>query len=61
MIRTNLYGAALCAFALVVLTGCAEQEKKETTADLTILSMRYCPGRPACAELGEGQHGNKDR
>src|ERR1035441_1618944 len=32
MIKTNLYGAALCAFGLVVLSSCAMQEKKEAAA-----------------------------
>ncbi|MGO9551560.1 hypothetical protein, partial [Mycobacterium sp.] len=32
MIKTNLYSAALCAFGLVILCGCAEQEKKEAAA-----------------------------
>jgi hypothetical protein len=32
MIKTNLFGAGLCAFGLVVLSGCAMQEKKEAAA-----------------------------
>ena len=32
MIRMNLAGASLCAFGLIVLSGCAEQEKKEAAA-----------------------------
>ncbi len=32
MIKTNLFGAGLCVFGLVVLSGCAEQEKKEAAA-----------------------------
>ncbi len=32
MIKTNLFGASLCAFGLVVLSGCAMQEKKEAAA-----------------------------
>jgi hypothetical protein len=32
MIKTNLFGAGLCAFGLVVLSGCAMQEKKDAAA-----------------------------
>ena len=32
MIETKLIGAGLCAFGLVLLSGCAMQEKKEATA-----------------------------
>jgi hypothetical protein len=32
MIKTNLFSAGLCAFGMVVLSGCAEQEKKEAAA-----------------------------
>src|SRR5271169_6090878 len=32
MIRTILFCASLCAFGLVVLSGCAMQEKKEAAA-----------------------------
>jgi len=32
MIRTKLLCAGLCAFGLVALSGCAEQEKKEASA-----------------------------
>jgi len=32
MTKTNFVGAGLCAFGLVVLSGCAMQEKKEAAA-----------------------------
>jgi hypothetical protein len=32
MIKASLFGAALCAFGLVALSGCAMQEKKEAAA-----------------------------
>jgi hypothetical protein len=32
MIKANLFGAGLCAFGLVLLSGCAMQEKKEAAA-----------------------------
>lgn len=32
MIKANLFGAALCAFGLVAVSGCAMQEKKEAAA-----------------------------
>jgi hypothetical protein len=32
MMNTKLFGAALCAFGLVVSSGCAEQEKKDAAA-----------------------------
>ncbi len=32
MIKANLFGACLCAFGLVLLSGCAMQEKKEAAA-----------------------------
>ena len=45
MIKTNLCGAALCAFGLVVLTGCAEQEKKEAAAAQTMpINCATAPG-----------------
>jgi hypothetical protein len=32
MIKANLFGAGLCAFCLVLMSGCAMQEKKEAAA-----------------------------
>jgi hypothetical protein len=32
MIKANLFSAGLCAFGLVLLSGCAMQEKKEAAA-----------------------------
>jgi hypothetical protein len=45
MIRANLFGAGICAFSLVVLSGCAEQEKKEAAAAQAMpISCATAPG-----------------
>jgi hypothetical protein len=45
MNKTNLYGAALCAFGLAVSTGCAVQEKKEAAAAQTMpINCATAPG-----------------
>src|SRR5277367_7131124 len=45
MIKINLFGAGLCAIGLVVLSGCAMQEKKEATAAQAMpISCATAPG-----------------
>ena len=54
MTKTNLFGASLCTFGLVVLSGCAMQEKKVARSSGDVYQLRECPWRPARAELREG-------
>ena len=45
MIIGNLFGTGLCAFGLVVLSGCAMQEKKEAAAAQTMqVNCAQAPG-----------------
>jgi hypothetical protein len=45
MIETKLIGAGLCAFGLVLLSGCAMQEKKDATAAQAMpVSCATAPG-----------------
>ncbi len=45
MIETKLIGAGLCAFGLVILSGCAMQEKKEAAAAQAMpISCATAPG-----------------
>jgi hypothetical protein len=45
MIQTKLIGAGLCAFGLVILNGCAMQEKKEAAAAQAMpVSCATAPG-----------------
>jgi hypothetical protein len=45
MIKANLFGAGLCGFGLVVLCGCAMQEKKEAaTAQAMPINCTAAPG-----------------
>jgi hypothetical protein len=45
MFNTNILGAGLCAFGLVVLSGCAMQEKKEAAAAQALpINCKTAPG-----------------
>ena len=62
MMRIYRFGASLWAVGMVALGGCAVQEKKDLAAAQTNArrELRKCPGRPARAQLREGDDRIKD-